>query len=136
MGVPIVKDRTIWERNRRQGQSRVLTCTIDAWRDSAGKLWTPNMLAPISADVLKITNKNPVNWIIGRATYLRDETGQHAELELMDPLAFSPEPTAPGYIPFETDIDAYNATKANAGPGATPSEAPPPPLPLPPAPKP
>jgi hypothetical protein len=46
----------------------------DSWRDSAGKLWEVNKLAPIQAAALKLRN---ANYIIASVTYTRDESGQH-----------------------------------------------------------
>ncbi len=83
------KIRAIWEMNRRNGRSRAVTLTTDTWRDSAGTLWTPNALVSVNAPTLKITNQQ---WLIGEVTYRRDASGTHADLTLMPPAAYAPEP--------------------------------------------
>ena len=81
--------RGAWEARRRFGRSAQLKITTDSWRDNAGKLWTPNTLVPISLPSLKVTNKN---WVIGEVTYKKDVEGTRAELTIMPPEAFLPEP--------------------------------------------
>jgi prophage tail gpP-like protein len=111
LGTPLAGKRAIWEKNRRWGQSFNFTVTCDAWRDTAGKLWAPNMLAPIEAPQLKLADKN---WLIGTVTYIRDEGGQHARLGLWPPEAFSVEPTSPNVLVTQDDINKNNPTKPNA----------------------
>jgi prophage tail gpP-like protein len=107
LGQPIAADRALWEKNRRWGQSFNFNVTCDAWRDSAGKLWAPNMLAPINAPQLKLANKS---WLIGTVNYSRDESGQHARLGLWPPEAFTVEPTSPDMLTTQTDVDNVNPT--------------------------
>jgi prophage tail gpP-like protein len=81
-----------WEWARRLGRSQAATITCDSWRDNSGppgRLWTPNWLAPIQAPDSDISN---AMWIIGTVTYRKDMSGTHAELVLMPPAAFTPEP--------------------------------------------
>ena len=78
-GRSLAGDRAKWEKNRRWSQSFNFTVTCDAWRDAKGKLWAPNMLAPITAPQLKLDQRN---WLIGTVTYIRDENGQHAAWSL------------------------------------------------------
>ena len=78
-----------WEANRRYGRSQAAQITCDSWRDSSGKLWTPNWLATIEAQDADISG---ANWIIGSVTLRKDMSGTHADLVLMPPEAFSPEP--------------------------------------------
>jgi prophage tail gpP-like protein len=110
MGQPLAGKRAIWEKNRRYGQSFNFTVTCDAWRDTAGKLWSPNYLAPIDAEALKLKHRD---WLIGTVTYLRDESGQHARLSLWPPEAFSVEPTSPNVLVTQDDVNRNNATKPN-----------------------
>jgi prophage tail gpP-like protein len=119
MGLPLAGKRAAWEKARRWGQSFNFTVTADAWRDSAGKLWSPNYLAPIDAEALKLKHRD---WLIGTVTYLRDESGQHARLSLWPPEAFSVEPTAPNVLTTQADVNANNPTKPNAD--AQPAPAP------------
>ena len=111
MGVPLAGKRAIWEKNRRWGQSFNFTVTCDAWRDAKGKLWAPNMLAPIVAPALKLDRRD---WLIGTVTYTRDEGGQHAHLSLWPPSAFSIEPTSPNMFVSQDDVNRANATKPSA----------------------
>ena len=78
-----------WEWGRRLGRSQAASITCDLWRDTAGNLWQPNYLAPIEAPAADITG---ANWIIGSVTYRKDASGTHADLILMPPLAFEPQP--------------------------------------------
>jgi prophage tail gpP-like protein len=119
LGQPIAKDRALWEKNRRWGQSFNFTVTCDAWRDAKGVLWTPNMLVPIDAPQLKVADKN---WLIGTVTYTRDESGQHAHLGLWPKEAFSVEPAAPPMLVLQDDVNRNNPTKPDA-------ETPTPPVP-------
>ncbi len=83
------RTRAVWEMNRRNGRSRAVTITTDTWRDSAGKLWAPNALVNVTAPKLKITNEQ---MLIGEVTYRLDAAGTHADLTLMPPAAYGPEP--------------------------------------------
>lgn len=88
-GVDVCKKRALWEIARRKGRGLAVRLTADSWRDSAGKLWAPNTLAVVDAPSLKL---NAVELCIGEVTYRRDEQGTRAELTLMPPDAFKPEP--------------------------------------------
>jgi prophage tail gpP-like protein len=88
-GIDLGQMRADWERNRRYGRSQAIHLTCDSWRDSDKKLWQPNYLATIDAPALKITN---AEWIIGTVTFRKDNSGTHADLTLMPPDAFLPEP--------------------------------------------
>jgi len=107
-GRDIVTDRAIWEMNKRKGQSYQFNVICDSWRDSAGKLWEPNYLCPISAAVLKLRD---VSYIIASVTYARDENGQHGILTLMPPEAFAIEPSGPLGIVTVEDVENSNPTK-------------------------
>ena len=89
LGQQVCMQRANWENARRVGRSNVLTLTTDSWRDSAGTLWTPNTIVPISLPALKLQQ---VNWVIGDVTYKRDTNGTTADLVLMPPGAFLPQP--------------------------------------------
>ena len=109
-GVSLAGQRAQWECNRNAGRSQQLNVVADSWRDSAGKLWEPNHLAPISAAVLKLAN---ASWVIAGVSYVRDENGQHTAVTLMPVEAFSPEPIALLPIPaLVQDVEAHNPTKA------------------------
>ena len=108
LGQYIVKDRAVWEMNKRMGQSYQMNVVVDSWRDAKGKLWEVNKLVPISAAVLKLRD---VNYIIGQVTYMRDESGQHAQLVLMPPEAYFVEPV--GSLGLVTTEDAEHAASNN-----------------------
>lgn len=89
-GNDVAKKRALWECARRAGRSRMVRVTVDSWRDSAGKLWQPNTLAPVNLPTLKLKDGA---MCIGEVTYSKsDERGTTAELMLMPPDAFKPEP--------------------------------------------
>ncbi|OOG61453.1 hypothetical protein B0E46_15870 [Rhodanobacter sp. B04] len=82
--------RASWECARRAGHSLMVRVTVDSWRDSAGALWAPNTLAPVQLPSLKLAADN---FLIGEVTYMRsNDQGTTAELVLMPPDAFKPEP--------------------------------------------
>jgi prophage tail gpP-like protein len=85
----IAEQRANWEFARRYGRSQAVSITCDSWRDSNGTLWTPNWLAPVDAPAAGIAG---VKWIIGSVTYRKDMSGTHADLILMPPDAFLPDP--------------------------------------------
>lgn len=91
-GTSLAQARAVWEMTRRWGRSQAVRVTVDSWRDSAGKLWTPNALAYVGLPSLKLVPTDPL--VIAEVTFLRDpETGTTAEVVLMPKDAFSPEPT-------------------------------------------
>jgi len=115
-GQSLAAQRAQWECNRRYGRSQQLNVSIDAWRDTAGKLWAPNHSAPIGAAALKLDRPDPP-WIIGGVSYVRDENGQHAKLTMMPKEAFLPEPASLNAIPpFVQDIEKNNPTKQSTTP--------------------
>jgi len=108
-GISLAAQRALWERNHNYGRSQMFNVTCDSWRDSAGKLWAPNHLAPISAAVLKLAD---ASWVIGGVTYTRNEDGQHATLILMPVEAFSVEPAVLNPLPpLVQDVEHNNPTK-------------------------
>ena len=89
-GVDLLKARVLWEAARRSGRSKVVRVVVDSWRDSAGTLWTPNTLVSVELPTLNLT---ATTLLLGEVTYLlNDEDGHTAELMLMDPAAFTPQP--------------------------------------------
>jgi prophage tail gpP-like protein len=89
-GNDLAAKRANWEMTRRAGHSRRVRVMADSWRDSAGKLWAPNTLAHLSLPSLKLVSDT---FLIGEVIYLRDvDQGTTAELVLMPPDAFRPEP--------------------------------------------
>lgn len=89
-GNEIAKKRAIWEMARRAGRSRMVRVRCDSWRDSAGSLWAPNTVAPVILPSLKLASPD---FVIGEVTFMRsDDQGTIAEIVLMPPDAFRPEP--------------------------------------------
>ena len=99
-GVDVCKKRALWEIARRKGRGLVVQLTCDSWRDADDKLWEPNTLAVVDAPSLKL---NKVELCIGEVTYRRDEQGTRADLVLMPPDAFKPEPVllTPNFAHFK-----------------------------------
>lgn len=86
----LVKARALWESARRLGRSNAVHIRTDSWRDSKGKLYTPNTVANVHLPTLKVVNEALT---ISQVIYQRDETGTHADISLMPSVAFTPEPT-------------------------------------------
>lgn len=105
-GGPIVAEQRVnWEMASRYGRSFQVRLTTDTWRDSAGKLFEPNVLVPIDLPGLKLS---PRTWLISDVTYKRSESGTTADLTIMPPEAFYQEPII--LNPISPDI----ATVSNA----------------------
>ena len=90
MGNEIAMARAQWEPARRNGRSRIVRLTADSWRDASGALWEPNTLVPVSLPRLKFSSGS---MLITEVTFLKNAySGTTAELTLMDPSAFLPQP--------------------------------------------
>lgn len=86
---PFTKKKALWMAARLAGQSTAVRATIDSWRDSAGKLWRPNTIVPVSVP----GNRAGTNLVISEVTFRRNsEDGTVAELVLLPPSALVPEP--------------------------------------------
>lgn len=91
-GMGVVKMRAMWEAVRRIGRSTKVYLVTDSWRDKDGKLWEPNTFVSLNLPPLKVVTEGK-GWIIGEVTYKMDDRGgTTAELLLMPPDAFIPEP--------------------------------------------
>lgn len=81
--------KIIWEAARRAGRSIVVRVTVTGWRDGSGKLWAPNTRVEVTVPGLPAATE----LCVSEVTYRRNnETGTTADLLLMPPLAFLPEP--------------------------------------------
>lgn len=89
IGLAITEQRAVWEMNRRIARGVAVHLTTDSWRDAAGNLWEPNTLARVHLPGLKVTESM---LLIGEVTYRLDDDGEHADLLLMPPDAFTPQP--------------------------------------------
>lgn len=88
-GLAITEQRAVWEMNRRIARGAAVRVTTDSWRDAAGKLWEPNTLVPVHLPTLKVWREN---LLVGEVTYRLDDEGEHADVLLMPPDAFAPQP--------------------------------------------
>lgn len=96
----VAKKRALWEVVRRYGRSAPVHITTDSWRDKDGVLWTPNTLVDVSLPALKIGNDT---LLISEVTYQRDDqNGTTAQLVLMRPEAFIPQPIV--LLPAYSDV--------------------------------
>jgi prophage tail gpP-like protein len=78
-----------WEAARRLGRSAVVRVTIDSWRDADGDLWMPNTLTQV--DLPGLSAADPL--CIAEVSFHRSsDNGTTADLVLMPPAAFKPEP--------------------------------------------
>lgn len=91
-GMGVVKMRAMWEAVRRAGRSTKVYLSTDSWRDKNGRLWEPNTFVPLNLPPLKIVTAKGKGWIIGEVTYKMNQNGTTAELLLMPPEAFTPQP--------------------------------------------
>jgi prophage tail gpP-like protein len=98
-GLDIAYQRGIWERERRIGRSMIVKVIADSWRDVSGALWEPNTLVPVHLPRLKLPQ---VNLLISEVTYRKNSSGTTAELTLMRPEAFTPQPI--NLTPFAGDV--------------------------------
>lgn len=96
LGWDIGKQRAQWEVARRLGRSEVVRLFVDNWRDVDGNLWEPNKLIDVLIPSLKVAGDQggtaPKRYLISEVTYHLGLDGTHAELTLMAPEAFMPQP--------------------------------------------
>jgi prophage tail gpP-like protein len=84
-----VKKRALWEAQRRAGRAFVARANVDSWRDSAGVLWGPNTLVPVSLPNMDAEE----SLVISEVTFRRNgQNGTTAELTCMRKEAFTPAP--------------------------------------------
>lgn len=115
IGLELAQRRANWEMNRRNGRSQMVSLTCDSWRDGKGKLWEPNRLAPVDIPACKIRKQN---WIIAQVTFRKGQSGTQADLVLMPPGAFSPEPGALAGVNYQLqDALTHGAQIGPVGPG-------------------
>jgi prophage tail gpP-like protein len=102
-GADVARRRADWENNRRIGRSAVIRVTTSSWRDADGALWRPNTLIHVELPGLRVEG---VDWLIAEVTFLRDGyRGTTAELTIMAPEAFMPEPIPLSRIIGSTFVD-------------------------------
>jgi prophage tail gpP-like protein len=101
-GQDVAKKRVEWEAARRAGRSSQLHVTTDTWRDASGALWTPNTQVEVKMPALYTEGKT---WVLAQVCYQRNTHGTTAELWLMPPHAFTPQPML--LQPYDADIPAF-----------------------------
>ncbi|MFX1674047.1 Mu P family protein [Paraburkholderia sp. A2WS-5] len=106
-GSTVAQQRANWELAARMGRSMQVRLSTDSWRDSAGMLYEPNTLVDIDLPGLKLT---PKTWLIADVTYLRNEQGTRADLTIMPPQAFYPEPVT--LYPIAPDYTTVNGVNS------------------------
>lgn len=79
-----LKDRVVWERNRRSGDARRAIYTVQGWRDDDFRLWEPNTLVDVDDPLLRIRGE----LLIVSVKYQRGNDGTTTELELSRKEAF------------------------------------------------
>jgi prophage tail gpP-like protein len=109
--------RANWEMARSRGRSQVIHLQCESWRDSHEILWQPNNYVAIRAAPLQIDAK----WIIANVSYSMDlNGGTYADLILMPPEAFNPEPTSLLFLDAGLFAGVNNSGSASSD-GGTPS---------------
>jgi prophage tail gpP-like protein len=106
-GSTVAEQRANWELAARMGRSMQVRLSTDGWRDSAEKLYEPNTLVDIDLPGLKLT---PKTWLIADVTYMRDSQGTRADLVIMPPQAFYPEPVT--LFPIAPDINTVSGVNS------------------------
>lgn len=84
----VARQRVQWEVARRYGRSQVVEITSDSWRDSNGDLWQPNTICTVSRPQTGFKK----DLLIAEIEFVQGEGGTHANLVLMPPQAFKPQP--------------------------------------------
>ncbi len=87
--VATAKERASWEANTRLGKSAQASIEIQGWRQTpGGALWEPNMLVHVISPWLGIEGE----MLIRQVTFSKGRAGTRAQLDLVSPQAFDPEP--------------------------------------------
>lgn len=112
-GIDIAAVRAQWEMGRRFGRSFVCSLTTDSWRDSAGQLWQPNWLVDLDLPLLKLSRQQ---WVISEVSYQLGRSGTTAQLTMMPPAAFQPQPVLlqPQWL-MELPVGGFQFQGGNTG---------------------
>ncbi len=101
--------RAVWECNRSvRAAVRRSSLTCDTWRERRSALWAVNHNAPIRYPIDPKVQTS--DWLIASVTFTRDETGQHAQITMMAPGSFDPEPVGDLGIVLLQDTGKNNPT--------------------------
>ena len=94
-----IEKRVNWMASRAYGRSRRVRILVDNWRDASGFPWTPNVNYPVSAALAGIADNTIL--LLADVTFIRDQTGTHAELGFGPRQGFLPEPVALDVLPMD-----------------------------------
>jgi prophage tail gpP-like protein len=89
VGWELARDRATWLVRRDWGRSTVVSLSTDSWRDSSGRLYSPNTLALVELPSLHLPSDL---LLIGEVTYRTGSSGTICDLVLMPSEAFTPQP--------------------------------------------
>ncbi len=78
------QERADWEIRTRRGAGYQLSCRVQGWTQTTGKLWEINTIAPVKIDVHKIST----DMLITGVAYNLDATGTTTDLTLTLPEAY------------------------------------------------
>lgn len=85
----VCKQRALWERSVRRGKSTVFRCSVPGWRQSNGRLWTPNELVRVKSPWTGID----VELLLTEASLKKTADTTTSDLVLEHPAAYNPDPT-------------------------------------------
>lgn len=85
------RERAIWERARRIGNSIPLQYDVNGWRQVSGLLWQPNMMVSVDDEIGKVSGR----FVISEVTWSYGPAGEITTLSCLPPEAFIAEPTVP-----------------------------------------
>jgi prophage tail gpP-like protein len=100
------KERATWEANVRIGRAASVDVVVAGWRQRpGGALWRPNLQVDVRSSWLRMAG----TMLVRQVTYAMDKDGgQVAQLALVSPQAFAPEPPAPETAesnPWASELD-------------------------------
>ena len=92
--------RAEWEATVRRARGSAVSITVQGWRQApGGELWSPNSVVRVRCPSLRLDRDLLIS---GTRLSLDPRAGSIAELELVHPEAFTPQPD----LPLETDLAA------------------------------
>ncbi len=102
-----METRARWEAANRAGRSLRATVTVKGWEAKPGALWRINRLVPVDCPFLGMNG----DYLIEKVSYRLDgQDGQLAELGLIHPDAYLPEPLKKGKGVASTPLDFSEKT--------------------------
>jgi prophage tail gpP-like protein len=105
LGYEAGRRRAQWEAVRRFGRAGQVRLVTDAWRDAMGVLYDIGTSVSVDSPSLKVGDSDRLGapWVIAEIQYVKNDTGTHANVMLMQRHAFDPQPTTPPqyHVPAE-----------------------------------